>query len=167
MRSPFLEGGCLDGRARFGGTALASLTLAAMSAVSGASITHSPETHDVRTVRLEAFFHAYHCPGPLHIQDYLRAADAYDIDYRLLPALSIRESTCGRFAQKNNRWGWDSSRTGFSSVAMGIEFIARQLAFGRNYRGKTLQQKLYTYNPKPRYAEEVQKLMREIAVDAD
>ncbi len=117
---------------------------------------------DPRSERLEAFFKAYDCPGPLHIDEYLRAADSHAIDYRLLPAISLVESTCGAFEKMNNRWGWDSAQTGFPSVSAGIEFISSQLAENPRYKGKNLQQKLFTYNPYPPYVRQVQRLMREI-----
>ena len=120
---------------------------------------------DSRAVKLADFFKEHHCPQPYLISEYLRAADKYRIDYRLLPAVSVRESTCGMHARWNNRWGWDSARTGFESLARGIEFIARQLAQGRPYRGKSLDQKLHTYNPNPYYAKEVLQLMRDIDSD--
>ena len=124
-----------------------------------------PASVDARVTKLESFFRAYHCPAPLLTVEYLAAADAYAIDYRLLPAVSVRESTCGRHARANNRWGWDSARTGFNTLAHGIEFIARQLALGQYYRGKTLDEKLHAYNPNPKYTDEIRKLMREIDSD--
>lgn len=120
---------------------------------------------DERAVKLEAFFRTHGCPQPYHVGDYLVAADLNGIDYRLLPAVSVRESTCGLHARLNNRWGWDSARTGFESVARGIHFIAYELAFGRYYRGKTLEQKLHEYNPNPKYVHEVKRLMFEIDGD--
>lgn len=160
MNAPFLRGRCLDGCARFSGWL--GLVLAGMSLASGATIKPETAVADARVVKLETFFNAHRCPGPLHVADYLRAADTYGIDYRLLPALSVRESTCGRYARKNNRWGWDSARVGFPSVSIGIEYVTRQLALGRSYRGKTIEAKLRTYNPNPLYVAEVRKLMREI-----
>ncbi len=117
---------------------------------------------DSRSLKLQAFFKSYQCPQPYYIDEYLRAADAYAIDYRLLPALSVRESTCGQHHRQNNHWGWDSARSGFASVASGIEFVASRLANGRYYKDKTLEGKLYVYNPYPQYVEQVKRLMREI-----
>jgi hypothetical protein len=122
-------------------------------------------SHDSRAPRLEKFLRSYNCPAPLLTSEYLAAADEYDIDYRLLPALSVRESTCGLHARLNNRWGWNSAQTGFATLAHGIRFIAHELAFGRYYRGKTLDQKLQVYNPVLPYPKEVRKLMREIEAD--
>ena len=80
----------------------------------------------------------------------------------LLPAISLVESTCGAFGRMNNRWGWDSAQSGFLSVPAGIEFITAQLAEGPPYKGKTLKQKLFTYNPYPQYVRQVERLMQQI-----
>jgi len=113
-------------------------------------------------VRLESFFKAYDCPAPLHVDDYLRAADSHALDYRLLPAISLVESTCGAYEKKNNRWGWDSVQSGFPSVPDGIEYIIEQLAENPNYKGKTVKEKLFTYNPYKGYVRQVERLMRQI-----
>lgn len=117
---------------------------------------------DQRISKLEAFFQSYNCPTPLHVDDYILAADIYAIDYRLLPAISLLESTCGSYERKNNHWGWDSAQTGFSSVRAGIHFVARELAENPYYKGKTLEQKLLTYNPDRHYLASVRRLMRQI-----
>jgi hypothetical protein len=120
---------------------------------------------DGRALKLASFFEAHQCPQPYHAEEYVRAADLYSVDYRLLPAVSVRESTCGLHQRLNNFWGWDSARTGFASVTRGIHFILRQLAFSRPYRGKSVDEKLYVYNPNPQYVKEVHELMREIDTD--
>jgi len=132
--------------------------------LSSTSIWDTPpqDPRDSRTVKLETFFKSYNCPEPFYTHEYIRAADTHGVDYRLLPALSVRESTCGRHDRKNNRWGWDSARRGFASVPRGIEYVARKLSQGRYYKDKTLDEKLYAYNPFPRYVREVKELMREI-----
>ena len=117
---------------------------------------------DPRSARLEAFFKAYDCPAPLHVNEYLRAADSHDLDYRLLPAISLVESTCGAFERMNNRWGWDSAQSGFPSVPAGIDYITGQLADGENYKGKTVKEKLFTYNPYPQYVRQLERLMQQI-----
>src|SRR5262249_8094215 len=119
-------------------------------------------TSDRRIERLRTFFDSYACPAPRHIADYLRAADTYRLDYRILPALSVRESTCGQYQKLNNRWGWDNAETGFGSIPAGIDYVARQLAEAPQYKGKTLDQILWTYNPRPAYPEEIKKLMSKI-----
>jgi hypothetical protein len=139
-----------------------SLLVAALSLLAGSTLstgdTVSPQE---RASRLERFFDSYHCPSPRHTSDYLRAADAYHLDYRLLPAISVIESKCGFYPRLNNRWGWTSSR-GFSTVRAGIDFIAGRLADGYFYKDKTTDEKLLIYNPSPRYARFVKRLMEEI-----
>jgi hypothetical protein len=138
------------------------LGVVACAAVARDSTLPAGPNADPRSARLEAFFKAYDCPGPLHIDEYLRAADSHAIDYRLLPAISLVESTCGAFERMNNRWGWDSAQIGFPSVPKGIEYITQQLAENPHYKGKTLQEKLFTYNPYPEYVRQVERLMKQI-----
>jgi hypothetical protein len=118
---------------------------------------------DLRAAHLARFFTAYHCPAPFHIEEYLRAADDYGLDYRLLPAVSIRESLCGvNPSDENNFWGYHPGRQSFSSVAEGIDYVSSRLAEGFYYKGKTLVEKLYAYNPLPKYPGEVRSIMLQI-----
>ena len=117
---------------------------------------------DPRIARLERFFHKYHCPTPLHVSDYLHAADGNQLDYRLLPAISIRETRCGVEQAENNWWGFHNGDFGFSSVEEGIKFMANRLAAHPYYKGKTLLEKLFTYNPLPAYPGEVTRIMSQI-----
>jgi len=151
----------LTRRARPAIRLLAVLTFAA-SAYPNTVAEHLSTVKDQRHGRLETFFQSFGCPTPHHVEEYLGTADSFDIDYRLLPAISVLESTCGVYERLNNRWGWDSARKGFTSFRAGLEYIARQLAQGPYYRGKTLDEKVHLYNPKPEYAQQVKKLMRKI-----
>jgi hypothetical protein len=139
---------------------------AMMLAVSayGNTIAGNPSAlvRDNRYDKLESFFQSFGCPAPHYVDEYLGAADSNAIDYRLLPAISVLESTCGVYQRLNNRWGWDSARKGFSSFRAGLQYIARQLSVGRFYRNKSLEEKVYTYNPNPQYVRQVQKLMLKI-----
>ena len=46
--------------------------------------------------------------------------------------------------------------------AVGIDFVSRQLAEGSFYKGKSLDQKLFTYNPREAYPDEVKWIMHQI-----
>ena len=140
---------------------LVVLTLLA-SAYGNAVTENPPVLRDNRYDRLETFFQSFGCPTPHYVNEYLGAADSYAIDYRLLPAISVLESTCGIYQRLNNRWGWDSARKGFSSFRAGLQYIARQLSEGRFYKNKSLEEKVRMYNPNPQYARQVQKLMLKI-----
>jgi hypothetical protein len=139
------------------------LLLIGIVAVELARAANAPtQPADERRLKLQAFFESYRCPAPYHVEDYLREADKNAIDYRLLPAISVRESTCGRHGRLNNHWGWDSARSGFSSVKAGIRYLARTLALGPRYKDKTVDGKLKIYNPNLQYVAEVMHLMEEI-----
>ena len=127
-----------------------------------ADATLPPIEPDQRIERLEAFFRSYGCPEPHYTGDYISVADRHALDYRLLPAISVRESTCGVHALNNNYWGWNSAQSGFRSVTAGIEFVASRLANGFFYRNKTLHQKLRAYNPRRQYTPEILSLMQQI-----
>jgi len=119
---------------------------------------------DVRAVKLGRYFEAHKCPLIPYIDDFITAADKYDIDYRLLPAISTIESQCGKIYPRktNNPFGWGSARIGFDSIPSGIDYITGQLANSRYYAGKTTERKLATYCPNPTYPSRVLKLIHEI-----
>jgi hypothetical protein len=110
------------------------------------------------------FFRHYHAVTPYPITDYINASEPNQIDYRLLPAISIAESSGGVHACGANWWGWGSCKGyNFRSVAEGIQFVTHELASGNYYRGKTIDQQLRAYNPNPAYAVSVERLMKEIS----
>jgi hypothetical protein len=118
---------------------------------------------DRRAEKLNRFFGSYNCPAPYHAEAYIHAADAYGIDYRLLPAISIRESHCGlEERQLNNWWGYHPGRCTFASIEKGIHYVSRQLGSEYPYKGKSLAEKLFTYNPRSAYPGEVEWIMRQI-----
>ena len=93
-----------------------------------------------------------------------------DIDWRLLPAIAVRESTGGKNDCKkvsNNAFGWGSCKIGFESNEKAIETVAKNLG-GNNpntayhYNDKETKEILRAYNPPsivPRYAEQVMAIM--------
>lgn len=100
-------------------------------------------------------------------------AEKNGLDWRLLAAISVRESTGGKNDCKkadNNPFGWGSCKISFNSVDEAIETVAVNLG-GNNpntekyYAGKNLREILRTYNPPhivPRYAEQVISIMNAI-----
>jgi hypothetical protein len=117
---------------------------------------------DPRVARLKTFFRLYNCPAPDYVSEYLRIADQNDLDYRLLPAISIRETQCGLHEKGNNWLGFHPDEVTFPSPLAGIEFIGRRLAEHPFYKGKSLEKKLFMYNPYPKYPGEVLWIMRQI-----
>ncbi len=135
------------------------------SVVIPAYITPSPVI-DPRVAALDAFFLKYKCPYH-DSQVYISVADKNGLDYRLLPALSVLEESCGKHNPVNNLFGYyGNGKYGlhpFDSIADGIEYVGKQLAENRLYKGKTLKQKLKTYNSvNPLYYSEIISLMNQI-----
>jgi hypothetical protein len=95
------------------------------------------------------------------------------LDYRLLPAISARESSGGRASCKkveNSFFGWGSCKIGFNSAEEAIEIVAKNLG-GNNpntakyYANKTIDEKLKAYNPPsivPKYVKQVKSIMADV-----
>jgi len=145
------------------GLVVSAIATADLPAARFIQMSSVPSRPDPRIARLENVFKLYHCPAPHQTSEYIRAADDYGLDYRLLPAVSIRETRCGAAErQEHNRWGYHPGRQSFSSVEVGIEVLAHRLSQNPLYRGKTLHDKLFTYNPRAAYPAEVARIMRQI-----
>jgi len=77
-------------------------------------------------------------------------ASEHDLDWRLLPAIAVRESSGGKQACGHNPFGWGSCKITFNSWNEAIEVLAKNLG-GDNpntsdyYSGST-KLKLYHYN---------------------
>jgi len=100
-------------------------------------------------------------------------AKKHELDWRLVAAIAVRESTGGKHACKkveNNPFGWGSCKIGFDSVEESIETVARNLGgnnpkTARHYDNKSTIQILRAYNPPsivPKYAEQVISIMNVI-----
>ncbi|MEK7060034.1 MAG: hypothetical protein AAB970_00220 [Patescibacteria group bacterium] len=103
----------------------------------------------------------------------VQEAEKNDLDWRLLPAIAVRESTGGKFACKkvdNNPFGWGSCKIGFDSLDEAIETVAMNLGGNnpnteRHYADKTTDQILKAYNPPsiiPNYVKQVKSIMKAI-----
>ena len=100
-------------------------------------------------------------------------AEKNGLEWRLIPAISVIESTGGKFACKkvtSSFLGWGSCRINFESHDKAIEIVAWNLG-GNNpktdhyYANKTIKGILETYNPPsivPNYAAKVMKVMEDI-----
>jgi hypothetical protein len=118
--------------------------------------------NDPRLSRLQKFFGDRDCPLRDVAKDFLIAADQNHLDWRLLPSISMIESSGGKYYGNNNVFGWGSAKDKFPSVRAGIQYVATQLGKSRRYKGKDLDSKLQTYNPLPEYSQKVKAVMRAI-----
>lgn len=128
----------------------------------GQQIPHGKYRNDPRLAKLTAFFASADSPIDYLAVDFLLAADSHHLDWRLLPSICLVESSAGKKFTKNNIFGWDSARHGFSSVRDGIYWVASRIAHSKLYKNKTLDQILKTYNPRPDYAPLVKSVMRQV-----
>ena len=106
---------------------------------------------------------------------FVLVAEKYGLDYRLLPAIAIRESSGGKAACGNNPFGWGSCKLhNFVSYEQAIEALGKNLGganlkTSRYYAGKNTKEKLYYYNGTvvPTYPDEVLSIMNKIETDTD
>jgi hypothetical protein len=120
----------------------------------------------VKVQKLEVFFGTL--PMQEYSYDFVDAADQYHLDWRLLPAISMVESTGGKHCRRgsNNPFGWGSGHIKFNSYPEAIYSVARHLSEDRPYKGKSLHQKLRAYNPAHRtYPIKVTSMMRRVSVE--
>lgn len=99
---------------------------------------------DARPEILKSFLHKYDSPLASYADAIVTAADAKSIDYRLIPAIAMCESTLGRNMPHGsyNAWGYaiytgqDSGAT-FGSWTQGITVMADYLASQYYIKGLT------------------------------
>lgn len=133
------------------------------------------EKRQLRAEAIDAYYKKYNMPLAGYGMKMVLEAEKNYLDYRLIPAISVIESTGGKFACKNPKapnafLGWGSCKFGFESKDKAIEIVAWNLG-GNNpktdhfYANKTIKGILETYNPPsivPNYAAKVMKVMEDI-----
>ena len=119
---------------------------------------------------IDTYFEARKMPLVGMGMKMVEEAEKNGLDWRLLAAISVRESTGGKFdciKVDNNAFGWGSCKIGFKSNEHAIEVVAKNLGgnnpnTARHYENKTTKQILRAYNPPSivlRYAEQVMAIM--------
>lgn len=134
------------------------LAVPAVTGVERESLPPAP-IRDPRIPALKAFFDRYDCPVSDLAGEFLIAADQNDLDWRLLPSISLIESGGGKEMAHNNLLGWGSNSRSFPSVRAAIHAVASRLAKSKLYKDKDLDGILSTYNPRPEYSQKVKFLM--------
>jgi hypothetical protein len=126
---------------------------------------------DPRTVRLKKFLGYLHCPVAPLADEFVHAADDNQLDWRLLPSISVIESGGGKAYLNNNIFGWSNAlNTGlqlFPTIRSGIHEVAYKLGRSGLYRNRDAEGKLRVYNPDPTYADRVLSVMRRISPIVD
>jgi hypothetical protein len=117
-------------------------------------------TQEQRAAKIDAFFGQWNLPLTGQGMEFVQAADAYGLDWRLTAAIAFNESTAGKFecrptkegVKKYNPFGWGSCKLMFKSYKDAITKVTQHLAGAHEatdhyYAGKTIPQILDAYNP--------------------
>lgn len=111
------------------------------------------EFRDSRAKIVENFFNSYSSPLAYYSDVFVKAADQYHIDYRLMPAISMQESNGGKKIIDNsyNPFGfgiYDNQVVKFSSWEEGIWKVAKTLRESYFNNGLNSPQKIMVkYTP--------------------
>ena len=144
----------------------AAKTTPVVAPVANDSRASRPMTPDERPAQIDRYFAERNMPLADYGAKFVEAADKCDMDWRLLPAISVRESSGGKQACGNNPFGWASCRLDFESIEQAIEIVGANLC-GLNprtesyYKNKTTYERLWNYNGvvNPKYPDEVLGIM--------
>jgi hypothetical protein len=94
---------------------------------------------DNRVKVLKAFLESYNSPLSIYSKNFIDSADKYDLDWRLVPAISGVESTFGKHIPANsyNAYGWASGNYIFKSWEESIDIVSQSLRKDYLNRGAT------------------------------
>ncbi len=108
-----------------------------------------------RVDSLQKFFSKYNSPLIENAETFVKVADKYGLDYKLLPSIACMESTCAKFLIPGNYnpFGWGAGRIKFDSYDEAIERVGRGLSEIYLSRGLDTAQKIApVYNPPSPYS---------------
>lgn len=115
--------------------------------------------------KIDLYFEKRNMPLKGYGEKLIAEAEKNNLDWRILPAIAIKETTGGKFACHNNLFGWGSCKIKFENWNESIETVARNLG-GNNpktekyYKDKTTTEKLLRYNSEiPTYTKEIYEFM--------
>lgn len=101
---------------------------------------------EIRCNAVRNFFLSHKSPLAAKAALFVRVAEKNGLDWRLLPGISMAETSGGKAGNRNNVFGWNSGRTRFKSVDAGIEFVGGRLGASKFSAGTTMDI-LRRYNP--------------------
>ena len=123
------------------------------------------DTNYQKAKKIETYLKVNRGNAPLaaYADKFVEVANKYNLDYRLLPAISVMESSGGKVLfRPYNAWGW--GKLSFTSFEQGIETVGKGLS--KYYaRGKdTVEEIAPTYCPPnaTNWAKNVRQFMNEI-----
>lgn len=109
---------------------------------------------DERARILQEYLSQYNSPLQYQAQDFIEAADQYDLDWKLVVSIAGTESTFGKFIPGGyNAWGWgvygnqalyfDSWRDGIFTVSEGL----RKNYINKGYKDPYSMNRIYAASP--------------------
>lgn len=119
--------------------------------------TRAEDTEKLRKIEnIKTYLERRNSPLATYAKEIVEASDRYGIDYRLVAAISIIESSGGKHTFRTyNAWGW--GKMNFSSWEEGIEQVS--FGLGRYYsRGLNTPQKIAPYYCPPSASEWARKV---------
>lgn len=83
-----------------------------------------------KVLRLQKFLNSYNSPMADNAQDFIEAAEQYELDWKLVPSIAGVESTFGKFLipGSHNAYGWGGGKIHFESWRDGIYKISKGLS---------------------------------------
>ena len=123
----------------------------------------SQQVTDIRVVKIQSYLEKRNAPLAAYAKDFVKAADAYGIDYRLVASISVVESGGGLNTFKPyNAWGWGNMT--FSSWEEGIWTVSKGMAKYYSLGLTTPRSISYSYCPpsSDSWASKVQYVMNQI-----
>jgi hypothetical protein len=85
---------------------------------------------DERVLKIESYYARHNLPLGAYAQEFVDAADRYDIDWRLVAAIGFIESTGGKYSCTTadySPFGWGSCKIDFDSYAHAIDVVSMNL----------------------------------------
>lgn len=147
-------------------TILGALTLTMTGTVNTLTVANVTQIADTRAERIDAYYEAREMPLAGYGEQFVKVADEYGLDWRLLPAIAVRESSGGKRLMNNNPFGWGSAKIPFEDFTEAIDVVGWNLAgnnpnTARYYKDTDSYEKLYWYNGTvlPSYPDEVVSIM--------
>jgi len=109
------------------------------------------------TESLSSFMRRKNFVEPYNLPVIIQSASRASIPASMIVCIEFVESSGGKHydAETNNPLGWKNGKASFPSVPAAIRHVSEELGSGRWYAGKTLEEKLRVYNPRPYYSAKV------------
>jgi hypothetical protein len=92
---------------------------------------------DERAARLRKFFESQGSPLAPYSEEFVKIADKYELDWKLLPAITGVESTFGLFVPGGsyNPYGWNNGNFYFKGWVDSADYVANQIKNRWGYLG--------------------------------